>query len=144
MPNRIKQVTASQAAVLMPDFVRLFAQLSPKSAPLESTQVELSLQSPNAIVLGAFEDGKLVGTATLVLAPLLNKTIGFIENVVVDEVHRGQGFGVRLMRTILELAGQRGLTACNLTSSPDRIKANALYKELGFTLRETNVYRYTF
>lgn len=144
MPNRIKQIAASQAAALMPDFVRLFAQLSPKSAPLESKQVELSLQSPNVIVLGAFEDGKLVGTATLVLTPLLNKTIGFIENVVVDEVYRGQGFGVRLMRTILELAQQRGLAACNLTSSPDRIKANALYKELGFTLRETNVYRYTF
>lgn len=144
MPKRIKQITASQAAALMPDLVRLFAQLSPKSAPLENKQVELSLQSPNVIVLGAFEDGKLVGTATLVLAPLLNKTIGFIESVVVDEVYRGQGFGVRLMRTILEVAEQRGLSACNLTSSPDRIKANALYKKLGFKLRETNVYRYYF
>ncbi|MES2931390.1 MAG: GNAT family N-acetyltransferase [Patescibacteria group bacterium] len=144
MPKRIKQITASQAADLMPDLARLFAQLSPGTAPLKSERVQISLQSPNVIVLGAFEDGKLVGTATMVLAPLLNKTIGFIESVVVDEMYRGQGFGLDLMRKILELAQERGLSACNLTSSPDRIKANALYKELGFVLRETNVYRYRF
>jgi len=144
MPNRIKQITASQAADVMPDLVRLFNQLSPGAAPLKSEQVKLSLQSSNVIVLGAFTDGKLVGTATLVLAPLLNKTIGFIESVVVDEAYRGQGFGVRLMRTILELAEQRGLSACNLTSSPHRTRANELYQELGFILRETNVYRYRF
>lgn len=144
MPNSIKQITASQAADLMPDLIRLFAQLSAHTAPLTSKQMERSLQSENVIVLGAFKNGKLVGTATLVLAPLLNKTIGFIESVVVDEAHRGQGFGVRLMRALLELGEQRGLFACNLTSTPQRVRANELYRELGFILRDTNVYRYSF
>lgn len=144
MRRRITQITASQAADVTPDLIRLFAQLSPTAVPLTSAQVEFSLQAQNVIVLGVFTDGKLVGTATLVLAPLLNKTIGFIESVVIDEAHRGQGSGMRLMRSILEVAKQHGLSACNLTSTPERVRANELYRELGFTLRETNVYRYSF
>jgi ribosomal protein S18 acetylase RimI-like enzyme len=45
------------------------------------------------------------------------------------------------METAIFKAKELGCKNINLTSSPNRVAANALYKKLGFEIRETNVYR---
>jgi len=65
-----------------------------------------------------------------------------IEDVVVDESVRGLGIGVALTTAALDHARSVGVTTVDLTSRPARVAANALYKKVGFTQRETNVYRF--
>ena len=67
-----------------------------------------------------------------------------IEDVVVDERSRGQGVGRLLNEAALELARAAGAVTVDLTSRPSREAANRLYLNLGFVVRDTNVYRYTF
>jgi len=62
--------------------------------------------------------------------------------VVVDGAARGRGVGAALSRFALARAAARGATTVGLTSHPQRVAANELYRKLGFVLRETNVYRY--
>jgi len=65
-----------------------------------------------------------------------------IEDVVIDETQRGKGFGKELMLHAIRFAESIGAKTIDLTSRPYRIAANQLYQDLGFTRRDTNVYRY--
>jgi len=67
----------------------------------------------------------------------------WIEDVVVDKSARGKGVGVKLMEFSIAYVRNKNIKSINLTSSPDRVAANNLYRKLGFVQRETNVYRLT-
>ena len=54
------------------------------------------------------------------------------------------GVGAALTREALQLAKSRGAQTVDLTSRPSREAANRLYRRLGFTPRDTNVYRFVF
>ncbi|MCP4331732.1 MAG: GNAT family N-acetyltransferase [Gammaproteobacteria bacterium] len=66
----------------------------------------------------------------------------WIEDVVVSEIARGKGVGQSLSNHAVSLASTLGAKTVDLTSRPSRVAANELYKKVGFTQRETNVYRY--
>jgi len=59
----------------------------------------------------------------------------------VDEGARGLGVGAALTNAAAAEAQRQGVRSLDLTSRPSREAANALYRKLGFQLRETNVYR---
>ena len=67
-----------------------------------------------------------------------------LEDVVVDEAARGHGIGELLNRAALDEARRREIKGVSLTSRPSREAANRLYQRIGFTQRQTNVYRYDF
>ena len=94
-------------------------------------------------VIVARLDGVIVGTLTLVVFRLSTGVRAWIEDVVVDEAARGHGVGDQLNRFALELARQKGARSVDLTSRPSREAANRLYQRIGFTPRETNVYRFS-
>jgi|GEM_PF-4254611 ribosomal protein S18 acetylase RimI-like enzyme len=48
-----------------------------------------------------------------------------------------------LVKHALRVSNELEAVTVDLTSAPSRIAANALYHQLGFVLRETNVYRYS-
>jgi ribosomal protein S18 acetylase RimI-like enzyme len=62
--------------------------------------------------------------------------------VVVDQDARGGGVGTALTRAALDLAQRQGVRSVDLTSRASRVAANRLYQQLGFELRDSNVYRY--
>ena len=62
---------------------------------------------------------------------------------MVDETMRGRGVGEALSQEALRRAVAMGARTVDLTSHPSREAANRLYRRLGFSLRETNLYRYT-
>lgn len=66
----------------------------------------------------------------------------WIEDVVVDESHRGKGIGKKLMIDAINFSKSLGASYISLTSRPSRIAANRLYQEMGFVQYETNVYKY--
>jgi ribosomal protein S18 acetylase RimI-like enzyme len=61
---------------------------------------------------------------------------------VVDESARGRGVGEALNQEAISRARAAGARTVDLTSRPSREAANRLYQRIGFTERETNVYRY--
>ena len=88
--------------------------------------------------------GRIVGAATLTVLVTLVGQMGYLEEVVVDEEARGHGIGKALIHAVLDDAQARGLDCVELTSRSERAAANRLYQSVGFTIRNTNVYRYTF
>lgn len=88
------------------------------------------------------EDGAIVGVSTLAVFPIPTGRRAWIEDVIVDEAHSGQGIGRLLTEAMLAHARSLGCVTVDLTSRPDREAANHLYREVGFEPRQTNVYRY--
>ncbi|KAH3732731.1 GNAT family N-acetyltransferase [Pelomyxa schiedti] len=89
------------------------------------------------------ETDELVGMATLAVLECIISRRGHIEDVVVDERYRGMGIGKQLVEALINEAREQGISDIDLTSSPTRIAANALYLQMGFKLRTTNCYRLT-
>ncbi len=100
-----------------------------------------AVKEKNNFISAAYEHGALVGTATLMRSVTLKGRCGRIEDVVVRETMRGRGVGRELVRRLIKEARRQKIKQLELTSHPKRIAANKLYQSLGFTIRETNVYR---
>jgi ribosomal protein S18 acetylase RimI-like enzyme len=84
-----------------------------------------------------------VGSLTLVTFRIPTGIRAWIEDVVVDESARGHGVGEALNQAAIEEARHKGAVTVDLTSRPSREAANRLYQRIGFTPRDTNVYRYS-
>lgn len=141
---KIVQLTHIDDAVLKA-FQKLIPQLTgdPDRRPSRA-ELEKTIQSGDTLVFVAEENGEIQGTTTLALYRLPSGTKAWIEDVVVDESARGKGVSVALMNHVLNIARETGVQKVDLTSQPFRVAANNLYKKLGFELRETNVYRFSF
>jgi ribosomal protein S18 acetylase RimI-like enzyme len=121
---------------------RLLPQLS--SAPPPDIDELRTLMSGGSTVFVARVDGAIVGSLTLVMYRIPTGLKAWIEDVVVDEQARGHGVGEALNRAALDEAKRHGAKAVSLTSRPSREAANRLYQRIGFSARDTNVYRYDF
>lgn len=139
---RIREAESVNAA-LVDAFARLLPQLSRSSPPpSEAELTEMVAASGTHVLLAEDDDGVVLGTLTLVTFRIPTGVRAWIEDVVVDEAGRGQGVGEALNSRALELARDAGAKTVDLTSRPSREAANRLYQRLGFTPRETNVWRF--
>ena len=120
----------------------LLPQLSSSALPLSSDELKEIIQAESTHLLMAKNDGQYYGSLTLVMFRIPTGTRAWIEDVVVKEEARGKGVGGMLLERAINLAKEFGAKTIDLTSRPSREAANALYKKVGFELRETNVYRY--
>jgi len=119
---------------------RLLPQLS-SAKPPDSAELA-AIIAGGATVFVARVDGRIVGSLTLVMYRIATGLKAWIEDVVVDEAARGHGVGEALNLAALDLARERGAKAVSLTSRPSREAAHRLYQRIGFSSRDTNVYRY--
>ena len=125
--------------------LELLPQLDPDATPLTEIRLKELLKS-KGIHLFVAENGnkQIAGMLTIGTYDIPTGTKVWIEDVVVDESLRGKGIGRELTLFAIDFAKSKGYKAIELTSRPSRIAANQLYRDLGFVLRETNVYRYNF
>ena len=123
-------------------FGRLLPQLSKSAPPLGQAELEALVGCPADTVLMARSDGVITGTLTLVMFPLPTGLRAWIEDVVVDEAARGQGIGEAMTHEALRIAREAGARTVDLTSRPSRAAAGRLYERVGFTLRESRLYRF--
>lgn len=124
------------------DIARLLTQLS-TAATFDRSRLEAIVTHDATELLVVRDEGRIVGTATLVTFPLPTGLRGHVDNVVVDESMRGRGIARALLVRMTELATERGLRTLDLTSRPSRESAIRLYESVGFVRRETNVLRFT-
>ena len=131
---------------LVEAFGRLIPQLSSSNPPPTADEVGDMVAAPSSVVLVARDGdaaGVILGSLTLALFRIPTGVRAWIEDVVVDAAARGRGVGEALTRAALERAAAAGARSVDLTSRPSREAANRLYQRVGFTLRETNVYRFS-
>ncbi len=121
---------------------RLLPQLSSNAVPLSTHDVEELVASSATVVFIARDEGRIVGSLTLVVFPIPTGLRAWIEDVVVDGSARGAGVGEALTNAAIEESRRRHVRSIDLTTRPSREAANRLYARLGFELRETNVYRF--
>jgi ribosomal protein S18 acetylase RimI-like enzyme len=122
-------------------FGRLLPQLSRSAKPLDLTALDELVASDASTLLIARREGEIVGALTLVMFPIPTGRRAWIEDVVVDESARGLGVGAALTQEAVRLAREAGARTIDLTSRPSRAAANRLYERLGFSLRDSRVYR---
>ena len=131
---------------LVDAFARLIPQLSSSNPPPTVDEVGDMVASDASVVFVARDGGSagtILGSLTLALFRIPTGVRAWIEDVVVDEAARGRGVGEALTLAALERARSVGARTVDLTSRPSREAANRLYQRLGFTERETNVYRFS-
>jgi ribosomal protein S18 acetylase RimI-like enzyme len=145
--NGIETAVASSVDdELVAAFSRLIPQLS-RSADVHTPDLIREIvdaQASTVVIARDLRDnGRIVGMLTLVVFRIPTGVRAWIEDVVVDETMRGRGVGEALSQEAVRRAIEAGARTVDLTSRPSREAANRLYQRLGFTLRDSNVYRYT-
>ncbi len=141
--SAVVEIATEASEELREALARLLPQLS-SSPPPDAEQLAVLIDDPGSVVFVARLHGTIVGSLTLVLYRIPTGLKAWIEDVVVDEAARGHGVGELLNRAALDEAKARGVKGVSLTSRPTREAANRLYQRIGFTSRQTNVYRYDF
>ena len=142
---RIVEVTAVTPEIVE-SIGRLIPQLSTSAAIPTADQLERLVAGAAAQLLIAQDpnqENRIVGTLTLVLFRIPTGVRAWIEDVVVDESARRRGVGELLCRAAIERARSAGARNVDLTSRSARKAANRLYRRLGFSLRQTNLYRFS-
>lgn len=139
-------VASSVDDELVAAFSRLIPQLSRGAAVPTPDLIREIVEAPASTVMIARDlrdNGRIVGMLTLVVFRIPTGVRAWIEDVVVEETMRGRGVGEALSQEAVHRAIGAGARTVDLTSRPSREAANRLYQRLGFTLRDSNVYRYT-
>lgn len=121
---------------------RLLPQLSANATTLTAEAMNALIASPHThIYIIKDENGLTQGMASLCLCASPTGTKAWVEDVVVDNACRGRGYARALLKHLKQESSRLGAKSLNLTSQPQRIAANALYRSEGFVQRNTNVYR---
>lgn len=132
--------TLTESQVL--DIQALMEELEP-GVTVPAERLVSVVEAPGTHFFAAVEEsGRIVGCATLCVYDIPTGRKAWVEDVVVHSSCRGQHLGKRLMEHIIDFARcEMGEIALHLTSRPQRVAANQLYRSLGFQQRETNVYK---
>ncbi|MEA2645459.1 MAG: hypothetical protein QOE92_542 [Chloroflexota bacterium] len=108
--------------------------LAPETAKAYWTDALASAQRGERVVLGAWDEGVLAATVTLLLAMPQNQPHrAEILRLMTQPAHRGRGLATALMREAERIAVARGRTLLVLDTASDG-GAAGLYEGLGYTL----------
>lgn len=128
---------------LLPSLVALLPQLSSQAQTPSNGYIANLLSQGCITFLVAADEQTVYGTTTLVTYSTLTGVRCRIEDVVVSEEARGHGLGQQLTAKAVDLARNSGARTIDLTSRPHREAANAMYRKMGFEIRNSNSYRLT-
>lgn len=115
----------------------LYRQLNAEIRQLDLRRV---LRDGRTVVVACFDGDRVAGIAMMAMYTVISGHKGMIEDVVVDQQYRGQGLGRGLMERLLDEAGRHSLGQVLLFSGHHRKTAIALYKSLGFKLKDSGLY----
>jgi ribosomal protein S18 acetylase RimI-like enzyme len=122
-----------------PHLPPLFKQLTGKEITINTTSL---LSDPNCHCVVLEIEEKVGGFGALIIHQVPTKgKVARVEDIVIDEKHRGKGFGRKLLEELLVIAKKQEVEIIDLTSNPSRVPARKLYESLGFELRDTGVFR---
>ena len=123
---------------------RFLNQLTTSPMVLTESMFHQLLASKYCHLFFIMKDEQIAGMLTVGIYYSPTGGKAWIEDVVVDETFRGQGFSKLLVAHAIEFVKSQQIPLLMLTSNPKRIAANKLYQAMGFERKETNVYRMKF
>ena len=130
-PVRVEDVADIVAVRLQPGV--LAGTLNVPSERLLDQQRQIETLDPNDHELVAEIEGRVVGTARLVVFHGRLSHCGEIAHVMVHDEFQGRGIGRQLMEALLDIADNYlGLVRVELLVYPDNAGAVRLYERLGF------------
>jgi GNAT superfamily N-acetyltransferase len=145
--NRSKQEGFSIRAALASDLeglLKLYPQLNSSdeaiSLDLAASRLDEINQLPGSAVLLCLLGDDLVASCTLIIIPNLTnggKPYALIENVVTDALHRGQGYGTRLLRAAVAAAWEAGCYKVMLMTGSKQPSTLKFYENAGFEQTKT-------
>lgn len=101
----------------------------------EANKVWDIIENNNVKYFLAKDNKKLTGSCYICIIPNLTfngRSIGFIENVIIDENYRGKGIGKKLMEMAVEYAKENNCYKVVLQSGIKRQEAHKFYENIGF------------
>ena len=132
----LHKITVDEAV----EVISLMYQLNP-DIPVTPEMVRRSVEAPGTHFFALRDGSKIVGCASLCVFDSPTGRKAHVEDVVVASACRGKGLGRRLLEHLLAFARTHlGPADIFLTSRPQRVAANELYRSLGFRQKDTNVY----
>ena len=117
--------------------------------PLNSEELSLLAEKlaelPHAFILLMLLDGKFVGMSTCfeLLSTFKIKPYLYIHDFIVHGNFRGLRLGRKLMEKLVEISLERDYCKITLEVREDNEAALALYRNMGFTECEPNMYFWT-
>lgn len=122
----------------------LYSHLTPVDAELDSTEAARILAAfgayPGSVILGAFDEGDLVGSCALVIDPNLTRggaPFGLIENVVTRSDRRRVGLGRAVLRAACDRAWAAGCYKVMLLAGSTDPAVLGFYVAAGFDQSKT-------
>ena len=91
------------------------------------------LSDPNSITIVIVEENIIIGVATLHIIKKLTRILGRIEDVAVNENHRGVGIGKKLVKRLVKIGNEKKCDKIVLSSSE---KNSKFYEKIGFQKNE--------
>ena len=117
---------------------KLFRQLGGNNTQINLNEV---LDKKNQITLAyCLDDTKITGIALMCTYKVISGKKGWIEDVVVNSNSRGKGIGRKLMNKLLEVGKEKNLTEILLFTEDHRTPAINLYSDLGFKVKDSQIY----
>lgn len=113
-----------------------------KLIPTREEMTALLASEASTLLIARYPDvqSEIVGILTISIYRVPTGVRSIIEDVIVDSSMRRRGVARKLMESAIEIAREAGAIGVALTSNPQRVEANLLYKNIGFAKRETNAY----
>jgi ribosomal protein S18 acetylase RimI-like enzyme len=138
--STLKKVSSADAVALNSLLRQLVHDPSTyKAVPIKTLRSIAA--NKQTILVVAKEDKQIVGVGILFIITKFRGRYAYVEDMVVDEAHRGKGLGKAILQKLISAAKAKGIETIELSTRPSRVPANKLYQKMGFKPKETNVYR---
>lgn len=82
----------------------------------------------------ASKDDEIVGMVNLLytVSTALGERVALLEDMVIDEKHRGEDIGSSLLEYVLTVAKEKGIRRITLLTDADNLLAHRFYESMGF------------
>jgi GNAT superfamily N-acetyltransferase len=122
----------------LPQILELYKQLNPSNNDFtidQANKIWDKIETQETKYFVGKIDGTIIASCYISILPNLTcngKSIGFIENVIVDENQRGNGIGKRIIEMAIEYAKKQNCYKVVLQSGIKRTAAHRFYEAMGF------------
>ena len=134
----------------MTGILELYKQLNQSNENFTINEINKTwdkIEKNNIKYFIAKENKRIVGSCYIIIIPNLTyngKSIGYIENVIIDEKYRRKGIGKEIMRMAIKYAEEEKCYKIVLQSGIGRTEAHKFYESIGFNGETKKAYEMRF